>query len=129
MTLRRLWWGVGLALVAFVVVVCLVPHYDLPDTPTNDKANHFIAHFVLAAWFAGLVPRRRWWLLLAALVVLGTAVEISQALMHLGREGDVRDELTNLTGNLAGLFVSWLGLARWPELPAWLWGRVRGKAA
>lgn len=129
MTLKRFWWIVGFALVAFVVVVCLVPNYDLPDTPTDDKANHFIAHFVLAAWFAGLVPRRRWWLLLLGLAALGTGIEVAQANMHLGRDGDFHDEIANLTGNVAGLAASWLGLARWPELPAWLLGRLRGRAA
>jgi VanZ family protein len=125
MTLKRFWWGVGLALVAFVVIVCLVPNADLPSTPTDDKLNHFIAHFVLAAWFAGLVPRNRWWLLLAGLLVLGAGIEIAQSFMRLGREGDVRDELANFVGNIAGIGASWLGLARWPDVAARLLGRRR----
>jgi VanZ family protein len=123
MNLTRLWWAVGFALVAFVVYVCLVPGRELPATPFNDKANHFIAHFVLAAWFAGLVARRHWWRVLVGMVALGIGIEIAQGLMHLGREADMRDELANFVGNVAGLGASWLGLARWPEFAAWLFGK------
>jgi VanZ family protein len=123
MTLTRLWWAVGFVLVGLVIFVCLLPGQDLPATPFSDKYEHFIAHFVLAAWFAGLVPRRRWWLLLVGLVALGSSIEVAQGLMNLGREADVRDELANFVGNVGGLGASWLGLARWPEFAGWLFGR------
>lgn len=129
MTLKRFWWILGFVLVGLVLFVCLIPGKDVPDTPFNDKINHFLAHFALAAWFAGLMERRNWWKLLLSLVALGVGIEIAQGLMHEGREADYRDELANFCGALAGLGVSRLGLARWPELPAWLLGRFRGKVA
>jgi VanZ family protein len=123
MNLNRLWWILGFVLGGFVVFVCLLPGRDLPNTPFNDKLNHFIAYFVLAAWFAGLVPRRGWWKVFASLALLGVSIEIAQGLMHVGRQADPRDVVANAIGALAGLGVSWLGLARWPQLAAWLLGR------
>ncbi len=123
MNLQRLWWILGFVLVGFVVVVCLLPGDKLPGTPFNDKFNHFIAHFALAAWFAGLMQRQRWWKIFAGLALLGVGIEIAQALMHGGRHADARDVLANSIGASAGLAAAWFGLARWPELVAWLLGR------
>ena len=58
MTLKRLWWIVGFVLVGVVLFFCLIPGKDVPSTPFNDKINHFLAHFALAAWFAGLALGR-----------------------------------------------------------------------
>jgi VanZ family protein len=126
MTLNRFWWIVGFVLVALVVFVCLIPGRDLPSTPLNDKANHFIAHFVMCAWFAGLVPRRKWWQVFAGLAALGIGIEIAQGLMHEGRQSDPLDVVANCTGALVALGASWLGLARWPELAAWVLRRKAG---
>lgn len=123
MTLQRFWWIVGFVLVAFVVFVCLLPGDKLPGTLFSDKFNHFIAHFALAAWFAGLMPRQRWWKIFVALLLLGVGIEIAQALMHEGRQADPRDVLANGIGALAGLAAAWLGLSCWPELVTWLLGK------
>ena len=123
MTLRQFWWVLGFALVAVVIYFCLIPGRQVPHTWFSDKINHFIAHFALAAWFAGLVPRRGWWKILLALAALGIGIEVTQGLMHEGREADYRDELANFGGALAALGASWLGLARWPEFAAWVLGR------
>jgi VanZ family protein len=123
MNLQRVCWILGFVLVGFVVIVCLLPGDKLPGTPFNDKFNHFIAHFALAAWFAGLMARRRWWKIFAGLLLLGIGIEIAQDLMHEGREADARDVLANSIGAIAGLVAAWFGLARWPELVAWLLGR------
>jgi len=123
MTLNRVWWIVGFMLVGVVLFVCLLPGRDLPSTLLNDKANHFIAHFVMAAWFAGLVPRRAWWKVFVGLAALGISIEIAQGLMHEGREADPLDVVANCTGALAALGASRLGLSRWPDLAAWALGR------
>jgi VanZ family protein len=123
MSLQRLWWILGFVFVGIVVVVCLLPGDKLPGTPLGDKLNHFVAHFLLAAWFAGLTQRRRWWAIFAGLLLLGVGIEIAQGLMHEGRDSDLRDVVANSVGAAAGLMASSLGLARWPELAAWLLGR------
>lgn len=123
MTLQRFLWFLGFALIGFVVFVCLLPGDKLPGTPFSDKFNHFIVHFALAAWFAGLMPRERWWKIFVALLLLGIGIELAQALMHEGRESDARDVVANAIGAFAGLAASSLGLSRWPDLVAWLLGK------
>jgi VanZ family protein len=122
MTLQRFWWVAGFVLVGIMIFVCLIPGDEVPSTPLSDKAEHFIAHFVLASWFAGLVPRRAWWKVLLGLVALGVGIEVAQGLMQVGRAADYRDELANFFGAVAALGVCWLGLARWPQLAARLLG-------
>ena len=123
MNLTRLWWGLGTLLIAFVVLVCLVPGEELPGTPLNDKWNHLIAYFALAAWFSGLVPQRHWWKIFMWLLALGIGIEFAQGAMHLGREADVRDVAANAVGATLGLVGAMLGLARWPQWVARLTGR------
>ncbi len=124
--LARLWWGLGCVLVIAAVVVCLVPGRELPGAfEMNDKLSHLAGHGALAVYFAGLVPRRRWWKVFVFLLVLGAAIEFAQYHMHVGREGDVRDVLANAVGAALGLLLARLGLERWPEAGAWLLGRRR----
>lgn len=122
MTLERALWAVGALLVLLVIVVCLVPQVDLPDAPLNDKWHHLIAYGALSAYFAGLVPRRRWWQLFLWLLALGIAIEFAQSTMGLGRQGDVRDVAANSLGAMSGLILARFGLARWPEIPRRLLG-------
>jgi glycopeptide antibiotics resistance protein len=71
------------------------------------------------------VARRSWWKIFLFLLLLGAAIEVAQYLMHAGREGDPRDVVANSLGALSGLVAGRLGLARWPELAAWLLVRRR----
>lgn len=128
MDLNRVWWGLGGVLLLAAAIVCLLPMQKIPEPlELSDKASHLLGHGALAAYFSGLVSRRSWWKLIAALILFGIAIEFAQTFMNLGRNGDLRDVLANVAGTLAGLFVGWLGLARWPEFA----GRVlgRGRAA
>jgi len=43
--------------------------------------------------------------------------------MRAGRDGDPRDVIANSLGAVLGLLLGRIGLARWPELAAWLLGR------
>ena len=124
MMLQRIWWVLGVVIVIAAIVVCLVPGQELPGAfELNDKLSHLAGHGLLAIYFAGLVPRRRWWRIFVFLLLLGTAIEFAQYSMHMGREGDPRDVVANACGALAGLALARLGLARWPELAAWLLGQ------
>jgi len=126
MKLTRIEWGIGWLLVLAAAVVCLVPGDEVPKPfEYNDKLSHLAGHGVLAAYFTGLVPRRGWWKIFFFLLLFGVAIEIAQYSMHAGREGDPRDVLANSAGALLGLFAGFLGVARWPELVAWVlrrWG-------
>jgi VanZ family protein len=124
MKLERVWWTLGVLLVVASVVVCLVPGPELPlQLEWNDKASHVLGHCLMALYFAGLVPRSRWWKIFAFLLLLGICIEFAQYYMHAGREGDARDVLANCVGAALGLVIARLGLARWPELAAWLLGQ------
>ena len=91
----------------------------------NDKLGHLVGHGVLALYFAGLVPRQRWWKIFVFLLLFGIAVEFAQYAMHVGREGDPRDVVANSVGAAFGLLLARLGLARWPEVAAWVFGQRR----
>jgi VanZ family protein len=124
MTLRRFWWALGFVLVGAAIYVCLAPSDYIP-TPFNlaDKASHIIGHASLAAYFAGLLPRRSWWQIFLGLLVLGVGIEVAQNLMHVGRQADVRDVLANCSGVVLGLLLSWMGLSQWPRWADLLLGR------
>jgi VanZ family protein len=123
MFLMRVWWGLGIFLVALAAVVCLIPGQELPTLELNDKLSHIVGHGALALYFAGLIPRRGWWKIFVFLLLFGTAIEFAQYYMHMGREGDPRDVLANSCGAALGLLLARLGLSRWPEFAAWLLGR------
>ena len=124
MTLTRIEWAFGWLLVLTAAIICLVPGHEIPKAfELNDKVSHLLGHGVLAAYFSGLVPRRNWWKIFLYLLLFGTAIEIAQYNMHLGREGDPRDVLANSMGALAGLLAGFIGVSRWPGLVAWVLGR------
>jgi VanZ family protein len=121
MNLARIEWTGGVVLLLAATVVCLVPGHELPaPLQLNDKVDHMVGHGLLAAYFTGLVPRRRWWKIFVGLLFFGAVIEVAQSLMHLGRDGDPRDVLANLIGVSGGLLVGYLGVSRWPDLVAWL---------
>jgi VanZ family protein len=124
--LTRVWWGLGFALVAASLVICLIPGQEVPAVfEFNDKLSHVAGHGSLAIWFAGLVPRRSWWKIFVVLLVFGICIEFAQYYMQLGRDGDARDVVANCCGALLGLGLSRLGLSNWPEWAAWLLGQRR----
>ncbi len=125
MSHRRVWWLLGGALTLLVIVLCLVPTRKIPEQlyAFGDKFNHVLAHFALATWFAGLVPRVHWWRIFLSLAMLGIGIEYAQHLMQVGREGDVRDVFGNVAGAALGLLAARLGLHRWPDWAASLLGR------
>ena len=126
MKLTRVWWGLGVLLVLIVVVVCILPSNEIPGVfELNDKVSHLLGHGALAIYFAGLIPRPRWWKIFVFLLLLGSAIEVAQYAMHWGRQGDPRDVIANSMGAALGLLIARLGLARWPEFAAWVLFRGR----
>jgi VanZ family protein len=124
MNLARVWWGLGAVLVVVAAILCLIPmDHEHNAFEMNDKVSHLAGHGALAAYFAGLVPRSRWFGIFGFLLLFGICIEFLQYYMNVGREGDIRDVAANSFGAMLGLVAARLGLARWPELAGWLLGR------
>jgi VanZ family protein len=102
--LRRGWFLAGLALVAAVVWLSLVP---LPSPPVAhaDKIEHLGTYGTLMLWFSQLGgPARRRAVTAVALVALGVGIELLQDLTPY-RMMDPLDMLANAVGVALG----WLG--------------------
>lgn len=98
----------GLFALAVLAVLwgSLSPVTALPSVSLWDKAQHALGYLALAllgAW--AFAPLGR---LAAGLVLMGLAVEVLQATMNLGRQGDLADGLANTVGVLAGVSAAWL---------------------
>ncbi|WP_333586615.1 hypothetical protein [Phenylobacterium sp.] len=87
---------------AAVVYLSLVPGEMSPAGGLGlDKLQHAFAYFVLTGLGLMAVGRRLWLLLLIA--GLGAGMEIAQAIMPHGRQGDLID----LAANLSGQALAW----------------------
>lgn len=104
-------WPLGARLGAFGAAVAvllwlsLAPTKDLPGAELIwDKAEHAVAYVVLMAVGQVLFPGRPFRLAAFALA-LGAGIEIAQASMGFGRQGDWLDLLANSLGVVAGLAI------------------------
>lgn len=111
--LGPLWWTGGVFLVLLVIYGSLTPSSALPRLWASDKLQHFAAYCSVAFWFAGMTERRRYPLVAGALLLLGAAMEIGQALMGFGRAADWRDFAANTLGIAAALAAAYAGLGSW----------------
>ena len=97
--------GAGYAIAnAVLLYLCLAPAKALPKVSLWDKAEHSLAWAVLAGM--GLVfwptrPRR----VAAYALTLGAVIEVLQAVMPLGRDGDWHDWIADSIGVAAALLV------------------------
>jgi VanZ family protein len=87
-----------------LLYITLAPGKDVPGVGLIwDKAEHAIAWAVLTGAGLLLSTKRRWAIPLFAFL-FGAAVEILQAVMPLGRDGDVMD----LIADSAGIAAAWI---------------------
>jgi VanZ family protein len=119
--LTTLWWGLGWAMVLFILYATLAPARFVPDLHIWDKIEHAAAFFGMTFWFGGLVARRKFWVLGIVMSAFGAAIEVAQGTMGLGRDMDIHDWYADTCGVLLALGVliclprsrgSWL---RWVE--------------
>ena len=104
--LLRVLWGMTVVL---VIAGSLLPATSLPmraieKLPLNDKALHFLAYAVLAFLPALHESRRAVAWHLAAVLLLGVAIEFAQS-YSIGRFSEVADAVANGWGALCGLIV------------------------
>ena len=86
----------GLATI-ILLVLCLLPTRDLPDTGTGDRFEHTAAWFVLTITGYLLAPRRRLAIPTFALAY-GALIEVLQGSLVTGRHSDVADFLADGVG-------------------------------
>ncbi len=107
---RRLWLGLGLAMLLFILILSLWPLPVQPDAPQNiDKIIHAVVFTVLMVWFTGASGTRgmnSYAKIFLLLVAYGAVMEILQSFapyrfMSLG----------DLIADIVGLGLGWL-LAR-----------------
>ena len=109
----RAWRAIGVAGVALVVVLSLVP---LPASPIEieqgDKLGHVLVYFAMTAWYAQLVVSARALAAHAlAFATLGAGLELLQTLTGWRHGNDPYDALANVAGAFGG-FVLGLTPAR-----------------
>jgi len=105
-----LWLALGLAGMAVVGYVSLVPQPPGPDLPLLDKLEHMVAYGALGLWFAALRPGWRWrggWA--AALVAYGALVEAAQGMTGY-RTAEMADLAADAAGVGVGLRLAWTRL-------------------
>lgn len=105
----RVWIAVWLFGWLLCIALSLIAPPDLPQMPRmSDKLGHLLAYGLLAAWAVQLFATLRSLLAsLAALIVLGIAMEFAQGTLTTSRLADSRDVLANILGVLLGGALAW----------------------
>jgi hypothetical protein len=93
------------AAVAVVIWLSLTPTTSLPSVSMWDKLKHASAYAALALIGAAAFPATLG-RLAVGLFLFGVGIEVLQATMGLGRQGDPLDALANSIGIAAGLAVA-----------------------
>ena len=100
---RKVWIGLGIAMVLAVVVLSLVQPPKQVRILRRDKFLHFGTYFVLMFWFGSIFARRVTHHAFAAgFVGLGVALEFAQLMT-----GHRAFELKDMAANGAGVAVAW----------------------
>ena len=109
--IEQTWRVLGWLGIAITLAVSLMPPTLGDDSGHADKVVHLAGYAVLVFWWAQLVTRNRWKLVIAV-VLFGIAIELLQGLTP-DRMPDPLDALTNSGGVLLG----WLAARLLPNLP------------
>lgn len=95
---------IGLFALACGVIawLSLSPAETLPTVNLWDKAEHALAYLALGLIGAWAFPNRLGWLAVG-LIAFGVLIEVGQATMGLGRQGDLLDAIANSLGVAIGI--------------------------
>lgn len=90
--------------VAILLYLTQAPDHELPAVSVWDKAEHSISWLVLTGVGLAFWPERPA-RITAFTFVFGALVEVLQATLPFGRDGDVRDLIADSVGILAALVI------------------------
>jgi VanZ family protein len=116
----RLWRVLSVLILVFVLLAAMTPVFWVFDNLDDalswfenaDKWLHGLTFVVLSVWFAGLVEKRRYWLVAIGLLLFGFLVEFCQLQVSY-RTADAIDILANTAGILIGFTAAMAGLGGW----------------
>lgn len=112
---RRLWLVGGWLAVIAALIVCLAPPKYVEVPGANDKVEHTLGFVLLVLWFCGVYQRRRYWLVASSFLLFGIFVEIMQAWMNVGRNGDVNDVYADAIGIAVSVLIALTPVGNWPR--------------
>ena len=99
------------AAVVFTFAMAVLPPGDGPELLPWDKAQHFLAFYVLAGLGAAAFPRQALWAPAVGLLAFGGLIELVQALPMVGRDSDFGDWVADAVG--VAFALGPLGLGWW----------------
>lgn len=105
-------WRLWLGLLAFVLVMALLPGRFVPDW-AHGRELHFLAYAVLASLALTVLRRARIaWLAVALALSLTIGLEYAQLLIP-GRSFEVSDMVASVSGLITGVLVGIILRRRW----------------
>jgi hypothetical protein len=123
-TLLRLAQVVFWAALIFTFVCAVLPSKHVIHIFKWDKAEHFLAFYVLTGLAVAAFPRAKLFVIVVALSAFGALIEFVQGLSFVGRDRDFQDWLTDTIA---------IGVALAPMLLVWWRAQVdsdeRGKGS
>ena len=112
---RWLWLSLGFSLIALILFLSLMPTSSIPKLGYNDKILHFMAYFVVAIWFVGIILPRYFLILGLLLLAFSYGIEILQGMTRY-RQFEWLDLLANGSGIFAALLLGILLLKGWCQV-------------
>jgi len=109
---QKLWLSLGIIAIISLAILCLLPTSNLPKVSVNDKFVHFLAYFILAAWFSGIVKPKNYVYFGIVLLVFSYLIEILQGLSKY-RSFEWQDLFANGLGICVALLLGAWFLHRW----------------
>jgi VanZ family protein len=109
-TLLRVAQIVFWAATIFTFVCAILPSQHVIHIFKWDKAEHFLAFYVLTGLAVAAFPRGNLFIIAAALSAFGAFIELVQGLSWVGRDRDLQDWMTDTIA---------IGMAMAPMLAVW----------
>ena len=98
---KPLFW----AALLFAYTAAIMPEAEAPKIASNDKVEHMIAFFTLAVLGRLAYATTTWWRTWLLLAGFGAAIEFTQMIPSLHRDGNLADWIADVVALSAGLLL------------------------